>query len=122
MAVADCADRAPPSVDAGTCWRTRGRSRARTCSRAACRPSRRSDQATYLEIDFEAGDPVALNGEKLSPATLLARLNKVRKYRLIDPSCSDGTTSTLHASCCARRILVFYQLPVNSQELSLPWL
>ena len=29
----------------------------------------------YVEIDFEAGDPVAVNGEGLSPAKLLARLN-----------------------------------------------
>ena len=41
-------------------------------------PEQAPDQATYLNIDFEGGDPVALDGEKLSPATLLARLNKVR--------------------------------------------
>jgi argininosuccinate synthase len=29
----------------------------------------------YLEIDYRRGDPVALNGRKLSPANLLARLN-----------------------------------------------
>lgn len=29
----------------------------------------------YIEIDFSRGDPVALNGKMLSPATLLARLN-----------------------------------------------
>ena len=29
----------------------------------------------YLEVDFEAGDPVAVDGERLSPAKLLARLN-----------------------------------------------
>ena len=40
-------------------------------------PEQAPDKATYLEIDFEKGDPVALNGEKLSPATLLAQLNKV---------------------------------------------
>ena len=40
-------------------------------------PEQAPDKPTYLELDFEKGDPVALNGEKLSPATLLAQLNKV---------------------------------------------
>ena len=30
-----------------------------------------------IEIDFENGDPVAIDGEKLSPATLLTRLNEL---------------------------------------------
>ena len=34
------------------------------------------DIATYLDIEFSKGDPVAINGEKLSPAELLTRLNK----------------------------------------------
>ncbi len=33
------------------------------------------DRATEIEIEFLKGDAVALNGEKLSPATLLAALN-----------------------------------------------
>ncbi|BDA51579.1 Argininosuccinate synthase [Coccomyxa sp. Obi] len=40
-------------------------------------PEQAPDKATYIEIDFEKGDPVAINGEKLSPATLLTNLNKV---------------------------------------------
>ena len=40
-------------------------------------PEQAPDKATYLEIDFEKGDPVALDGQKLSPASLLAQLNKV---------------------------------------------
>lgn len=43
-------------------------------------PEQAPDKATYLNIDFERGDPVALDGEQLSPATLLARLNKVRAH------------------------------------------
>jgi argininosuccinate synthase len=31
----------------------------------------------YVGIDFEAGDPVAVDGERLSPARLLARLNEL---------------------------------------------
>ena len=37
------------------------------------------DKATYITIDFEKGDPVAIDGEKLSPATLLTRLNALGK-------------------------------------------
>lgn len=32
---------------------------------------------TEIEIEFAKGDPVAINGEKLSPANLLAKLNKL---------------------------------------------
>ena len=38
-------------------------------------PEKAPDQPTYIELDFENGNPTHLNGEKLSPATLLARLN-----------------------------------------------
>jgi argininosuccinate synthase len=40
-------------------------------------PEKAPDKAEYVEIDFESGDAVAVNGERLSPATLLARLNTV---------------------------------------------
>jgi argininosuccinate synthase len=35
------------------------------------------DKPTYVEIDFEQGTPVAVDGETLSPANLLAKLNEV---------------------------------------------
>jgi argininosuccinate synthase len=35
------------------------------------------DVVTEITIDFEKGDPVAINGDKLSPATLLTKLNKL---------------------------------------------
>ncbi len=38
-------------------------------------PETAPDKATEIVIGFEKGDPVSINGEKLSPATLLARLN-----------------------------------------------
>jgi len=38
-------------------------------------PEAAPDRATEITIDFAQGDPVAINGEALSPATLLARLN-----------------------------------------------
>jgi argininosuccinate synthase len=38
-------------------------------------PQEAPDQPQYVEIDFQNGDPVAVDGEPMSPATLLARLN-----------------------------------------------
>jgi argininosuccinate synthase len=40
-------------------------------------PEAAPDVPTTLEIDFEAGDPVAVDGERLGPAALLHRLNDV---------------------------------------------
>jgi argininosuccinate synthase len=38
-------------------------------------PEAAPDRATEISIDFAHGDPVALNGEMLSPASLLTKLN-----------------------------------------------
>ena len=40
-------------------------------------PERAPDKATYVEIEFEAGVPVAVDGVKLSPAALLTKLNEL---------------------------------------------
>src|SRR6202047_3286368 len=40
------------------------------------RPEDAPDRATLISIDFERGDPVAINDEKLSPAALLTMLNR----------------------------------------------
>jgi len=40
-------------------------------------PQAAPDRPTYLEIEFERGDAVAVDGERLSPAKLLERLNRV---------------------------------------------
>ena len=40
-------------------------------------PDKTPDKATYIEIEFEEGIPVGLNGEKLDGITLLDKLNKV---------------------------------------------
>jgi argininosuccinate synthase len=40
-------------------------------------PQAAPDKATEITIDFERGDAVAINGEKMSPATLLAKLNQL---------------------------------------------
>ncbi|MCU0589134.1 MAG: argininosuccinate synthase [Syntrophobacteraceae bacterium] len=40
-------------------------------------PARAPDTPEVIEIDFEGGDPVAIDGERLSPASLLQRLNEI---------------------------------------------
>ena len=40
-------------------------------------PEAAPDQPTYLDISFEKGDIVAINGEAMSPATVMEYLNKV---------------------------------------------
>ncbi len=40
-------------------------------------PEDAPDQPEYVEIEFEKGDAVAINGEHLSPANLLAKLNEL---------------------------------------------
>jgi len=40
-------------------------------------PEAAPDIATEITIDFVAGDPVAINGVEMSPATLLTRLNEL---------------------------------------------
>ena len=40
-------------------------------------PQNAPDAITTIEIEFEKGDPVAVNGERMSPATLLTKLNEV---------------------------------------------
>ncbi len=40
-------------------------------------PEQALDQAQYLELEFEQGDPVALDGRRLEPHELLAELNRL---------------------------------------------
>jgi argininosuccinate synthase len=40
-------------------------------------PEEAPDRPTVIEIAFERGDPVAVDGERLSPAALLTRLNQL---------------------------------------------
>ncbi|MEY3091020.1 MAG: argininosuccinate synthase [Pseudomonadota bacterium] len=39
-------------------------------------PEEAPDEAEYITITYKQGDPVAINGEEMSPATLLERLNQ----------------------------------------------
>ena len=40
-------------------------------------PEQAPDTPEYVEIGFECGDAVSINGEAMSPATLLAKLNEL---------------------------------------------
>ena len=40
-------------------------------------PHEAPDEPLYLEIDFEGGEPVSLNGEKMDPVSLMLKLNEV---------------------------------------------
>ncbi|HEV7370577.1 argininosuccinate synthase [Arenibaculum sp.] len=40
-------------------------------------PEKAPDRPTYVEVDFEKGDAVAVDGTRLSPAALLTRLNEL---------------------------------------------
>ncbi|MGD9738762.1 MAG: argininosuccinate synthase [Bauldia sp.] len=42
-------------------------------------PEDAPDTPTYVEIEFRKGDPVAIDGKAMSPATLLTRLNDLGK-------------------------------------------
>lgn len=38
-------------------------------------PENAPDKATYIELEFEKGDPVAIDGERLGPVAMMQRLN-----------------------------------------------
>jgi argininosuccinate synthase len=40
-------------------------------------PEKAPDKSLYVEISYEDGDPIAINDERISPATLLVRLNSL---------------------------------------------
>ncbi len=40
-------------------------------------PEKAPDRATYIEIEFEKGDAVAVDGQRMTPAVLLDHLNKL---------------------------------------------
>src|ERR1700726_3404402 len=42
-------------------------------------PEAAPDKATYITVDFEKGDATAIDGVKMSPATLLTKLNELGK-------------------------------------------
>lgn len=40
-------------------------------------PEKAPDKVTYVDIDFEAGVPIGINGEKMDPIQLLTKLNEL---------------------------------------------
>jgi len=44
-------------------------------------PEKAPDKPIYIEISYEKGNPVAINNERLSPATLLGKLNRLAGKR-----------------------------------------
>jgi argininosuccinate synthase len=40
-------------------------------------PERASDEAEYVEVGFDQGEPVSINGEQLGPVALLSRVNEL---------------------------------------------
>jgi argininosuccinate synthase len=40
-------------------------------------PEQAPDQAEYIEVEYAGGDPVAINGERLSPARVIERANEI---------------------------------------------
>ncbi|MBT7582227.1 MAG: argininosuccinate synthase, partial [Kordiimonadaceae bacterium] len=40
-------------------------------------PENAPDEPTYIDVEFEKGDPVAIDGVRMSPATLLTKLNEL---------------------------------------------
>ena len=71
-------------------------------------PEQAPDQPTYLNLEFERGDPVALDGVSMTPANLLAALNTARPAAAppaacIANACSIGAVcaTLLHAVQCA---------------------
>lgn len=40
-------------------------------------PEQAPDKPTYIEVEFEKGDPVAIDGVRMSPATMLTKLNEL---------------------------------------------
>ena len=58
-------------------WRTRRSRPDEIVYQRTIRPEDAPDKATVICVDFERGDAVAIDGERLSPAALLTRLNEL---------------------------------------------
>ena len=92
---------APFSVDAnllhssseGKSWKIPGRRPTRCVYQRTIAPEDAPDKATYITIDFEKGDAVAIDGVTLSPATLLTSSTSSAR-----PTASAGSTWSRTAS------------------------
>ncbi len=65
-------------------------------------PEAAPDKATVIDIEFERGDPVAIDGERLTPAGLLTKLNAARPRQRHRPARPGGEPLRRHE--VARRL------------------
>ncbi len=61
------------------CWKTPAQEVPDYVYSRTIDPEKAPDKPTVITVDFERGDPVAIDGKKLSPAALLTRLNDLGK-------------------------------------------
>ncbi len=59
------------------CLKIRGMNPKRSCTRSPPRPKTRPNKREYVEIEFESGQPCAVNGQPLSPAKIVETLNAI---------------------------------------------
>ena len=59
-------------------------------------PKTAPDKSEFVELGFEQGVPVALNGEKLKPAAIIAKLNEDRRPQRHRPVRCSGEPSCGH--------------------------
>jgi argininosuccinate synthase len=63
------------------------------------------NEPEYIEIEFEKGDPVAINGERLSPAVTLTRLNELggkHGAALWAPGVNVSSSACMRYACAMR--------------------
>lgn len=69
------------------------------------------NEPEYMELEFEQGNPVALNGERLSPAVMLTKLNELGgKHGAfpLAPVTFPICASLARAAPCSRSSLVLF--------------
>ena len=77
-------------------WRIPGTSRRSSSIQRTISPEQAPDKPTYVEIEFERGDAVAIDGKQLSPAALLTRLNELGKAQRHRPARPGGEPLRRH--------------------------
>lgn len=73
-------------------------------------PEDAPDTPEYVEIAFESGTPVSVNGEKLSPAQLLTKLNDLGGKHGV------GRCDMVENRCAAAGHLVFFLVGVACEQ------
>jgi len=88
-------------------------------------PEKAPDTPTYVEIGFEAGVPVSVDGEKLSPLALVEKLNKLaedyssltaEKRTMFKAVMERGYTSTLDGAIAAFKCMDNYEFDFDAEN------